>query len=180
MGIYEFEGKRPRIHPQSWVAPSADIIGDVTVGPRVYVGWGAILRGDHGSIVIGQGSAVEEGVIIHTGFEGKTIVGQEVTLGHGAMFHNAWIDDLAVIGMRATVSNFARVGRWAIIGEMGLVQANREIPPETIALGHPVELAGPVLDRHKERWLAGKRRYQAFVERNAQGLREIPLEAARP
>ncbi len=178
MGIFEFEGKRPRIHPQAWVAPSADIIGDVTLGPQCYVGWGAVLRGDHGTILVGRGSAVEEGVIIHTSKDQKTIIGEEVTLGHGAMLHNALVEDLAVIGMRSTISNFARIGRWAIIGEMGLVQARREIPPETIALGHPVELVGPVLERHKERWLAGKKRYISFVERNPKGLREIPLKTA--
>jgi len=60
MSIYEFEGRRPSIHPDAWIAPSADIIGDVRIGPRCYIGWGAILRGDHGTIIVEEGSAVEE------------------------------------------------------------------------------------------------------------------------
>ncbi len=173
MPLYEFEGKRPQIHPQAWVAPSADIIGEVTLGPSCYVGWGAVLRGDHGTIIIGQGSAVEEGVIIHTG-EGETCeIGEQVTLGHGAMLHGTTIDDFAVIGMRATISNFSRVGRWAIIGEMGLVQAGREIPAEVVAVGQPVKIIGAVEEKHKERWRAGKKRYQAFTRRNRTGLTEI-------
>ncbi len=173
MAIYEFEGKSPLIHPQAWVAPSADIIGRVTIGPLCYIGWGAILRGDHGEIEIGRGSAVEEGVIIHARAGGKTVVGEEVTLGHGAMLHNAVVEDFAVIGMRAVISNNSRIGRWAIVGEMGLVQANREIEAESLAVGHPVRIIGPVQERHKERWIAGKNRYLEFARRNRTGLREV-------
>ena len=173
MPFYEFEGRRPKVHPQAWVAPSADVIGDVTLDELAYVGWEAVLRGDHGTIRVGWGAAVEEGVIIHTG-EGFTCsIGEQATIGHGAMLHNAIIEDLAVIGMRATVSNFSRVGRWSIIGEMGLVPAHKEIPAEAIAVGHPVKVVGRVEERHKERWLAGKKRYQAFAKRNQTGLLEL-------
>ena len=74
MSLYEFEGNRPTIDPTAWIAPSADIIGDVRIGPKCYIGWAAVLRGDHGSIVIEEGSAIEEGVIIHTGPEGLEII----------------------------------------------------------------------------------------------------------
>ena len=174
MPLYEFEGKRPQIDPGAWIAPSADIIGDVRVGPLVYVGWGAVLRADNGTIAVEEGSAVEEGVIIHTGVDSVCSIGREVTIGHAAMLHNATIEPFAVIGMSATVSNYSRVGRWSIIGEMGLVTAGQEIPPESIAVGHPVRVIGPVEERHKERWMAGKRRYQKLVERNRLGLRLIP------
>lgn len=128
MPFYEFEGKRPTIDPTAWIAPSADIIGDVRIGTKCYVGLGAVLRGDHGSIVIEEGSAIEEGVIIHTGPEFVSRIEPEATIGHGAMLHNATIEAFAVIGMRATVSNFATVGRWTIIGEMELVRAHQDIP----------------------------------------------------
>ena len=167
MPFYEFEGKRPTIDPTAWIAPSADIIGDVRIGAKCYVGWQAVLRGDHGSIVI------EEGVIIHTGPEFVSRIGQEATIGHGAMLHNATIEAFAVIGIRATVSNFSTVGRWTIIGEMGLVQAHQDIPAGVIAVGQPAKIIGPVEERHKERWIAGKKRYQDFTERNSKGLKKI-------
>ena len=173
MPVYEFEGKRPAIDRSAWVAPTACLIGDVRIGPEVYVGWHAVLRGDHGSIEIGEGSAVEEGVIIHTSRGFFSRVGLEVTLGHGAMLHDATVDDMAVIGMRATVSNSSVVGRWSIIGEMGLVRAGQVIPPESIAVGVPVKVIGKVEDRHKERWRGGKLRYREFTRRNKKGVNLI-------
>ena len=173
MPFYEFEGKRPTIDPNAWVAPSADIIGDVRIGPKCYVGWGAILRGDHGSIVIEQGTAIEEGVIIHTSPDFLSRIGPEATIGHGAMLHNATIESLAVIGIRATVSNYAKVGEWAIIGEMGLLRSHQEIPPGMIAVGQPVKVIGHVEEHHKERWIISKKRYQGFVKRNNENLNEI-------
>ena len=173
MPFYEFEGKRPTIDPTAWIAPSADIIGDVRTGPKCYVGWGAVLRGDHGSIVIEEGSAIEEGVIIHTSPDFLSRIGPEATIGHGAMLHNATIEAFAVMGIRATVSNFATVGRWTIIGEMGLVREHQDIPAGVIAVGQPVKIIGPVEERHKERWLAAKKRYQDFTERNSKGLNKI-------
>ena len=92
------------------------------------------------------------------------------------MLHNATIDGFAVVGVRATVSNYARVGKWAIIGEMGLVAGNQEVPAEVIAVGQPVKVIGSVTEKHKERWLIGKRRYQEYTRRNPAGLRIISSE----
>ena len=175
MPFYEFEGKRPTIDRTAWIADSADIIGDVRIGPRCYVGWQAVLRGDHGRIVIEAGSAVEEGVIVHTSPEFVSRIGPEGTIGHGAMLHNATVEAFAVIGIRATVSNFATVGEWAIIGEMGLVRERQMIPAGVIAVGQPVKIIGQLEQRHKERWLAAKKRYQEFTRRNPLGLKEIQL-----
>ena len=173
MPLYEFEGKRPSIDPTAWVADSADIIGDVRIGPRCYVGWNAVLRGDHGSILIETGSAVEEGVIIHISPGFVSRVGPEATIGHGAMLHNATVEAFAVIGIRATISNFASVGEWSIIGEMGLVAERQIIPPAVVAVGQPVEIIGEVQPRHKERWLAAKKRYQDLTQRNKENLKRI-------
>jgi len=169
--LYEFEGKRPAIDPGAWVAPSADLIGDVRIGPGVYVGWASVLRGDNGTIIVEEGSAIEEGVLIHTSVDCTCLIGTEATIGHGAMLHNTTVEPYAVIGMRATLSNFSKVGRWSIIGEMGLVIARQEIPPEAIAVGQPVKVIGQVEERHKTRWTESKRRYQRYVERNRAGLK---------
>jgi phenylacetic acid degradation protein len=91
------------------------------------------------------------------------------------MLHNATIEAFAVIGIRATVSNFATVGEWAIIGEMGLVRERQMISPGAIAVGQPVKVFGQIEQRHKERWLAAKKRYQEFTRRNKKGLKGIEL-----
>jgi carbonic anhydrase/acetyltransferase-like protein (isoleucine patch superfamily) len=170
MPLYEFEGKRPVIHPSAWVAPSADVVGAVRIGPRCYVGWGAVLRGDHGSIELEEGAAVEEGVLIHTPLNFTSRFGVQATLGHGAMFHGATVGDYAVIGMRATISNNGLVGEWAIVGEAGLVKESQSVPPGTVAVGQPVRVIGEVTPAHRERWMRGKRAYMAFVDRNKKGL----------
>jgi len=176
MPLYEFEGKHPTIDPTAWIADSADIIGDVRIGPQSYVGWNAVLRGDHGSILIEAGSAVEEGVIVHISPGFVSRIGPKVTIGHGAMLHNATVEAFAVIGIRATVSNFATVGEWSIIGEMGLVCEGQIIPPAVIAIGQPVKIIGQIQPRHKDRWLVAKKRYQELTQRNKKSLKRIHLD----
>ncbi len=173
MPIYDFEGRVPQIDPTAWIAPTATLIGDVRVGPHCYVGWGAILRGDYGTIEIGEGTAIEEGVIVHARPNDKTTFGREVTVGHGAMIHNAFIDDYAVLGMRSTVSDYAKVGKWTIIGEMGLVRSKQEVPPEVIAHGVPVEVKGPIRDLDRQIWTWGKKIYQELAKRNKTGMKLI-------
>ena len=148
MTIYAFEDRRPNIAATAYVSPSAQIIGDVTIGDRCYIGHGAILRGDYGSIEIGDETAVEEGVIVHARPEDWTRIGKRVTIGHGAMIHNATIQDEAVIGMRAVISDFSEVETAAIIGEMGLVKNGQKIPARKVAVGVPVKVVGDVEDRH--------------------------------
>jgi phenylacetic acid degradation protein len=176
MPIYEFEGKRPFIHPTAWIAPSADIIGDVFIGPECYIGWQAVLRADHGHIRIEKGTAVEEAVVMHTSADFTTIVGQMATLGHGAVFHSATIEEYAVIGIGATVCNYSKVGRWSIIGEGGLVISQQDIPAEVIALGCPVSIFRPISLKHKEKWMKAKKTYIDFAVRNRKGVLHIPAE----
>jgi phenylacetic acid degradation protein len=144
MPIYAFEGRLPQIDPSAYVSPTATVIGNVIVGARCYIGHGAILRGDYGSIEVGAETAIEEGVIIHARPDDWTRVGRRVTLGHGAMVHNATIHDRAVIGMRAVVSDFSEVGEGALIGEMGLVKNGQKIPADKVAVGVPVRVIGDV------------------------------------
>lgn len=173
MPIYAFEGREPSVAPTAWIAPSADVIGDVRVGPECYVGWGAIVRGDHGTIDIQEGAAVEEGVIIHTSEGFVCRIGEHATIGHGAMLHDATVEAYAVVGVRATLSNRSILGRWAILGEMGLLREGQHIPPESIAVGAPARVIGRLEERHKERWLDGKARYRAFTRRNPVGLTKV-------
>lgn len=148
MPVYSFEGRRPQIDASAYVAPTAQVIGCVTVGARCYVGHGAILRGDYGCIEVGDETAVEEGVIIHARPDDRTRIGKRVTLGHGCMVHNATILDGAVIGMRAVVSDFSEVGEGAIVGEMSLVKNSQKVAARKVAVGVPASVIGDVADRH--------------------------------
>ena len=173
MPVYCFKDRKPQISPHAYIAPSAQVIGRVTIGEACYIGHGAILRADYGTIVIGEGTAVEEGCIIHARPNGITQIGKEVTLGHGAMVHNATIEDYAVIGMRSVISDFSRVGSWTIIGEMGLVKNGQIVPPRKVAVGIPVRIVGGISEEQKKFWTEGKELYRNLALQYPDELKEV-------
>lgn len=165
MAIWEFEGKRPTIGRGSFVFPTADVIGDVVIGENCYVGPGARVRGDYGSIRIGNGSAIEENVVIHARPNDKTVIGDHVTVGHGAIIHNATIHDWAVLGMGSIVSDWAVVGEWAVIGEGALVKNKQEIPSGKVAVGIPAKVIADVSGEYMEQWTHFKKVYVDLANR---------------
>jgi len=173
MPLFEINTRVPVIGEGSWVAPTAEIIGDVRIGRNCYIGFGAILRGDYGTIIIGDETAVEEGVIIHARPLGTTEIGNRVTIGHMAMIHNATIQDNAVIGMQAMISDFSSIGNWAIVAEQSLVKRNQVVPGMKIFAGAPAVEKGDVLERHKEEWTLGKQVYVDLTTQYRETLRRI-------
>lgn len=165
MALYEFEGKKPRIGNGTYVFESADVIGNVEIGEGVYIGAGARIRGDYGKISIGDGSAVEDNVVIHARPDQQTEIGKNVTLGHGAVIHNATIKDWAVIGMGAIVSDWAVVGEWSVVGEGAVVKNKDEIPSGKIAVGVPAKVIAEVNDDYKKTWTEFKGIYSEFARK---------------
>lgn len=174
MSIWEFEAKRPAVGEGSFVFPTADVIGDVVLGKNCYVGPGARVRGDYGRVIIGDGTAVEENVVIHARPDDVTRIGELVTLGHGCIVHNAEIADLAVIGMGAIVSDWARVGRWAVVAEGAVVRNRQEIPEGKIAVGIPAKVIAEVGEEYKVDWEGFKRVYIDLArERYPRSLKKL-------
>ncbi|HNX22491.1 MAG TPA: gamma carbonic anhydrase family protein [Spirochaetota bacterium] len=165
MSLYEIGGKRPVIDPSSWVAPSADLIGNVIIGKNCYIGWGAVLRGDYGTIIIEDGTAVEENVTIHSRPGNLTKIGKDVTIGHNAMIHNTTIGDNAVIGMNSTITDYSDVGEWSIVAEHSLIKRNQSVPAGKIYAGVPAVEKGDVQEKHKTEWSAAKKIYQNLAMR---------------
>ena len=150
MAVYEFEGRVPVIGKTSYVSSSASVIGKVTIGEDCYVAPNAVVKGDYGEIRIGDGCSVQDNVIIHARPDEITVIGNNVTLGHGCIIHNATVKDEAVIGMGAIVSDYAVIGEWAIIGEGAVVRQHFDVPSEKIAVGVPAKVITDVQDKHKE------------------------------
>jgi len=171
MGLFEFGGKAPRVGEGTWVAESAQIIGDVVIGKQCWIGPGAVLRGDFGSIVIGDCSAVEDGAVIHT--PSRVEIGSWVTIGHMAMIHGSSIGDYAVIGMNSTLGDNTHVGEWSIVAEHSLVKKNQSIPPGRIYAGVPAVEKGGITETHREVMMAGKRLYQELAQRYLSALARI-------
>jgi len=135
--LKEFNGSKPDISPSAYVADEAVIIGKVIVGKDASVWPGAVLRGDVEEIIIGEGSNVQDGTLIHTNYGIPTIIGSGVTIGHGAIIHGAAIDDDCLIGMGAVILDGVKIGRGSIVGAGAVVTEKTEIPPGKLVLGLP-------------------------------------------
>jgi phenylacetic acid degradation protein len=159
MSIYEFENKKPRIGKGTFIFPSADVIGDVTIGENCYIGPGARIRGDYGSIRIGDDTAIEENVVIHARPNEKTIIGNSVTIGHAAIIHNATIHDWAIIGMGAIVSDYAEIGKWGVVAEGAVVKNKEKIPDKAITVGVPAKVVAEITEDYKKQWTDYKKIY---------------------
>ena len=171
--MYRFDGNEPMIGAGSYVSELAMVIGNVIIAENSYIGHGAILRGDYGKIIIGSGTAVEEGTVVHAPPQGVCLIGNHVTLGHGAIIHCDEIEDYAVIGMGAVISMHAKVGTWAIVAEGGVVKARQVVPARIVAAGSPAEFVRDVEDRDMEFWTWGK---QIYVDLAAKCLKEGMME----
>jgi phenylacetic acid degradation protein len=138
--VYSWDGIVPVIDPAAFVHPEAVVIGDVIIGPGVYVGPCAVLRGDFGRIVLHAGSNVQETCVVHS-FPGKDVVVEESGhVGHGAVLHGCHIGKNAMVGMNAVIMDEAVVGENTIIAAMAFVKAGAQIPPNSLAVGSPAKV----------------------------------------
>jgi carbonic anhydrase/acetyltransferase-like protein (isoleucine patch superfamily) len=140
MPLYQLGPKRPRVHPTALIAPSASIIGDVVVGSRTSVWPGAVLRGDYGKIRVGANCSLQDNVVVHCSSQDPGIVGDGVTVAHGAIVHACRIGDECLIGAGAIIFDGARIGSHSIIGVGSVVLEGRTIPPRSVAVGSPAKV----------------------------------------
>ena len=171
--IYEFEGRVPKISPKAYVHETAVIIGDVTIGDGVWVGPNATIRGDYGTIIIGNNTAIEDNVVIHARPGEKTVIGNWVTIGHGSIIHTATIQDYAVVGTGSVVTDYSVVGTWAVLAEGTVVKIRQVVEPETIVVGIPAQPKGKINEDYKNQWISFKSIYVSFTERYKKNLRRI-------
>jgi carbonic anhydrase/acetyltransferase-like protein (isoleucine patch superfamily) len=120
-----------------WIAPSASVIGRVRLERNASVWFGAVLRGDNELILIGEGSNIQDGCVLHTDIGYPLTIGRNCTVGHQAILHGCTIGDNSLIGMGATILNGARVGKNCLIGAHALIAENKEIPDHSMVLGMP-------------------------------------------
>lgn len=123
-----------------WVAPNATVVGDVTLGPRSSVFYGAVLRGDIAHIEVGEGTNLQDNVIVHLADDGDAVIGAWCTVGHAAIVHACTVEDECLIGMGATVLDRARIGARSIVGANALVTQGFTCPPGSMVLGTPAKV----------------------------------------
>ena len=137
MAIYELDGITPRVAESAWVAENAQVIGDVQLAPGSSVWFGATLRGDTEPIVVGEGSNIQDGSVLHADVGMPLTIGRRVTVGHQVMLHGCTIGDNSLIGIRSIILNRAVIGRNCLIGAGALVTEGKEIPDGSVVMGEP-------------------------------------------
>lgn len=138
--ISAIKGKTPTIAADCFVAENASIIGNVTLGAKSSVWFGAVIRGDEDSITVGDGTSVQDNAVLHCDEGHPITIGNSVTIGHGAVVHGCTVHDNALIGMGAVVLNGAVIGENAIVGAGAVVKENMEIPAGAVAVGIPAKV----------------------------------------
>jgi len=178
MPLFSLDGVAPRIDPQvGWIAPSAVLVGDVSVGAEAGIWFGVVARGDLEPIRIGARSNVQENCVLHTDLGFPLVIGDNVTVGHGAILHGCAIGDNTLIGMGATVLTGARIGRNCLVGANALITEGKEIPDNSVVLGAPGKVVRQVDEAGVAALAASADRYVHNARRFAAGLVEI---TARP
>jgi carbonic anhydrase/acetyltransferase-like protein (isoleucine patch superfamily) len=172
MPLYSFEGKQPTIHPSAFIAPTAVIIGDVTIEENASVWYNAVIRSDFSPIVVRRGANVQDCAVIHvTGMHGVEI-GPGATVGHLCLVHAATLGEECLVGNGATVLDGARIGTRAMVAAGALVTPGTEIPDGMLAVGVPAKVKGPLAGTPAERWVqANPAGYQALAQRHKASIR---------
>ncbi len=143
------KGKSPQISESVYLADNATIIGDVRIGKKSSVWFGAVLRGDSDSITIGDESNIQDNAVIHVDPGYPVRIGDNCIIGHLALVHGAIIENNVLIGMNSTILNGAQIGEYSIIGANALVTANTIIPPNSLVLGSPAKVVKQITDQQR-------------------------------
>ena len=148
--IYKFKGITPDIEKANFVAPSADIIGDVIAEKNSSIWFNCTVRGDIAPIRIGKNSNIQDNSVIHVGYDIATIVGNNVTVGHKVLLHGCTIEDGCLIGMGAIILERSVIGRESIVGAGALVTMGKKFPPRSLILGSPARSIRTLTDEEVE------------------------------
>ncbi|AJA47684.1 hexapeptide repeat-containing transferase [Clostridium pasteurianum DSM 525 = ATCC 6013] len=149
--IYNFKEFKPKIAKDTFIAKSADIIGNVTIEKNCSVWFGAVIRGDVNEIYIDEGSNIQDNCVLHISKEGNPIkIGKFTTVGHGAILHGCKIGNNSLIGMGSTILDNSEIGDCTIIGAGSLITQNKKIPGGVLCMGRPAKVIRELTDEEKE------------------------------
>lgn len=171
--IYDLDGLVPEIEEDTWVAPDANVIGQVVLEAGSSVWFGATLRGDNEPIRIGAGSNVQENCVFHTDPGCPLTVGANCTIGHKAILHGCTVGDGSLIGMGATVLNGAKIGKGCLIGAGALVTENKEIPDFSLVMGAPGKVIRVLDEAARARLLDSAERYRQKMRHYREALKPL-------
>lgn len=148
--IKGFKGIEPKIDESVFVAQSADIIGEVVIEKNASIWYNVVIRGDEQPIKIGENTNIQDGSVVHTGWNVPTEIGKNVTVGHKALIHGCKIGDNTLIGMGSIVLDGAEVGEFTLLGAGSLVPPGKKIPSGVLAIGSPAKVIRELSEAEKE------------------------------
>jgi carbonic anhydrase/acetyltransferase-like protein (isoleucine patch superfamily) len=173
MAIYELDNIAPRLHESSWVADSAQVMGNVEMDRDSSVWFGAIIRGDTELISIGAGTNIQDGSVLHADIGKPLTVGRDVTVGHQVMLHGCTVGDGSLIGIGAVVLNGAKIGKGCIVGAGALVTEGKEFPDGSLILGAPAKAVRAISPQQREGLIQSAKHYVDNAMRFRSGLHRI-------
>lgn len=180
--IYEFQGYKPVIDPSAYIHPQANVTGHVIIGKNVYIGPGAVIRGDWGQIIIEDGCNVQENCVVHMFPGATTYLRKGAHIGHGAIIHGGDIGENCLVGMNAVVMDQVTIGKECIIGALCFVPAKKEFPDRKVIVGNPAKVVKDVSDEMIKWKTAGTALYQKLPQdcrdslKPCEPLTEIPKD----
>jgi carbonic anhydrase/acetyltransferase-like protein (isoleucine patch superfamily) len=172
----QFLRKTPTLGEAVYIARGAVVLGDVTLGDRASVWYNAVLRGDINRIVVGADSNIQDNAVLHLADDYPCVIGDRVTVGHGAIVHACTVEDECLIGMGATILDGAVIGKNSIVGANSLVLQRSVIPPGSLVLGSPAKVVRPLTDEEIAKLPAMAEKYVC----NAQYCLEYRINISEP
>lgn len=174
MALYEIDGVAPRLDEGAWAAPSADLIGDVRVGARASIWFGAVIRADNTPIILGEETNFQDGAIGHSDPGAPLTIGARVTVGHQAILHGCTVADDCLIGMGAKVLNGAFLGPKCLVGAGALITEGKRFEEGGLIVGVPARFVRPLTDAEKQGLRLSAAHYAEKAARYAEGLKAHP------
>ena len=172
MAIYQLDDLKPALHGTAWIADSAQVMGNVTLGEDCSVWFGVVIRGDTETITIGKGSNIQDNSVLHADVGLPLVIGENVTVGHQVMLHGCTVGDNSLIGIQAVVLNGAKIGKNCLVGAGSLVTEGKQFPDGCMILGSPARVIRQLtpeqiegLKMSAQHYIDNARRYKAGLKR---------------
>jgi carbonic anhydrase/acetyltransferase-like protein (isoleucine patch superfamily) len=171
--VFALDGRAPEVHPEAYLAPTAVVLGEVTIGAGSSVWFHAIIRADTDPITLGRDVNVQDGCVLHADPGFPLVLEDGVSLGHAAIVHGAHVGEGSLIGMGAVVLNGARIGRSCLVAGGAVVRPGTEVPDGSLVAGVPAKVRRPLTEEERSSLASTAEKYGARIGRYRAGLRAV-------